>query len=95
MGFARIAVTGMRNVGLGQDLEQRCLAHLRQADDSGFHERSGICCLFENFAAGFLLLAAGENAPVSRDMGTATISSSSWSIQTGKVCRRQKPVASR
>ena len=35
--FARIGVRG-RELRLGQDLEQRRLAYLRQADDSGLHK---------------------------------------------------------
>ena len=35
--LARIGVAALFELGLGQDLEQRCLAYLRQADDAGFH----------------------------------------------------------
>ena len=37
MGLARIAVGALRHLLLGQHYEQRCLAYLRQAYDSGFH----------------------------------------------------------
>ena len=38
MRFARIAMRALRHRLLGQHDEQRCLAHLRQAYDSGFHD---------------------------------------------------------
>jgi hypothetical protein len=37
MCLARIGMPAARYVHFGQNFEQRCLAHLRQADDSSFH----------------------------------------------------------
>ena len=35
--LARVGVAPLLELGLGQNLEQRCLAHLRQADNASFH----------------------------------------------------------
>ena len=40
MRFARIRVRLRRKVRFGKDLKQRCLAHLRQADNASFHKGS-------------------------------------------------------
>ena len=37
MRLTRIGERVLGELGLGQDAEQRTLAHLRQADDAGFH----------------------------------------------------------
>jgi len=35
--LARVGVGALIELGLGKDLEKRCLAYLRQADDASFH----------------------------------------------------------
>src|SRR5437773_2733271 len=37
MSLARIRIGVLRKMRLRQNSEQRCLAHLRQTDDAGFH----------------------------------------------------------
>ena len=37
MGLARVGIGVLRKMRLRQNSEQRCLAHLRQTDDAGFH----------------------------------------------------------
>ena len=38
--LARVGASLIRKMRLGQNPKQRCLAHLRQANDAGFHKES-------------------------------------------------------
>src|SRR5215472_1063400 len=60
MGFARVGEGAAGNIRLGEDLEQRCLAYLRQADNAGFHwEHSAISSQHSVCAAASLRLYQG------------------------------------
>ena len=55
MSFARIRKSWSGKIRLGQYAEQRCLAHLRQADNSSFHE-SVLGSLLSVLSLRFLLI---------------------------------------
>ena len=59
--LAGVGVAALFELGLGEDLEQRCLAHLRQADDASLHKRPITALAQEESCIGALSMPVAQS----------------------------------